>query len=353
MIMKDHKSVIVGLSGGVDSTIAAVLLQQAGFDVRGVTLHLWHVAPEKTTSIAERARAITDALGIPLQVLNVRERFYDEVVLPFADTYARGETPNPCVVCNPSLKFDALLTEADRVGATWIATGHYARVTHPSEGPAQLLRARSRQRDQSYMLHRLNQRILTRLRLPLGELEDKAAVRELAHQLDLPSADVHDSQDLCFLAGGDYRAFLREMRPQSFEAGPIVDENGNVLGQHLGLPRYTVGQRSGLGLAKKGKLYVLALRPADNALVVGPAERLQKSDCRLRDVTFTRDGPPAPRFHAEVRIRYRAPLVSAEIELLSNASAHVTFSQPQRAPAPGQSVVFYRGDVVLGGGIIH
>ena len=351
--MENHKSVVVGLSGGVDSAVAAVLLQQAGFDVLGVTLHLWHVAPETTTSLADRARAITDALGIPLQVLDVRERFYHDVVLPFADTYARGQTPNPCVVCNPRLKFDALLAEADRVGATWIATGHYARVTHPSADPAQLLRARSRRRDQSYMLHRLTQRVLTRLRLPLGELEDKTAVRELARKLDLPSANVHDSQDLCFLAGGDYRPLLKEMRPESFKPGPILDETGNVLGQHQGLPNYTVGQRSGLGLATKGKLYVLALRSTDNALIVGPAERLQQSDCWLRDVTFTQDRPPALRFCANVRIRYRAPLVPAKVELLEEDLAHVTFDQPQRAPAPGQSVVFYQGDIVLGGGIIR
>ncbi len=352
MDRRDQNRFVVGLSGGVDSAVAAARLKNAGFNVHGATLLLWHVAPEESRQATVRARAIADALGIPLQVLDVRERFYQEVVRPFADTYARGKTPNPCVVCNPRLKFDALLDTADEIGAQWIATGHYARVHHPADGPAQLLRARSQRRDQSYMLHRLTQRVLTRLRLPLGELENKTAVRELARQLDFPNADAHDSQDLCFLAGGDYRPLLEDLRPQSFESGPIVDEDGNVLGQHRGLPRYTVGQRSGLGLATRGRLYVLELRPKENTLVVGPPERLQQSECRLQDVTFTQGTPPAPRFSAEVRIRYRAPLVAAEVEVLPDAAAHVTFARPQRAPAPGQSVAFYQSQIVLGGGII-
>ena len=352
MNTENRISVMIGLSGGVDSAVAAALLVDEGFDVHAATLRLWHVAPEKTERVAARARAVAEALDIPLQILEVRQRFYREVVLPFAETYARGETPNPCMVCNPRLKFKAVLNAADKLGAYWIATGHYARVRHRPDGPAQLLRARSASRDQSYMLHRLTQPVLTRLRLPLGELADKADVRAVARRLALPSADVRDSQDLCFLAGGDYRPLIEKLRPASFTPGPIIDEAGNVLGRHRGLPRYTVGQRSGLGLAAPGKLYVLELRPEENALVVAPAESLQKTGCRLRDVTFTRGAPPAPRFQAEVRIRYRAPLAAAEIEMLPDAAAHVRFVQPQRAPAAGQSVVFYQGERVLGGGII-
>lgn len=347
-----NTTVLVGLSGGVDSAVAAALLSRDGFNVHAASLRLWHVSPEHAARITAQARAVADALEIPLHVLDARDRFYQEVLVPFMETYTRGETPNPCVLCNPRLKFAELLSAAAHVGADWIATGHYARVTHPVEGPAQLLRARSHRRDQSYMLHRLTQPVLTHLRLPLGEIENKAEVRALAHELDLPGADQQDSQDLCFLAGSDYRLLLEERCPESLEPGPIVNEAGEILSQHQGLPRYTVGQRSGLGLASEGRLYVLALRSEDNTLVVGPAERLQKMDCRLRDVTFTQGAPPAQRFQAEVRIRYRAPLVPASVELLPNISAHVVFAQSQRAPAPGQAVVFYQGETVLGGGII-
>ncbi|MGC9397688.1 MAG: tRNA 2-thiouridine(34) synthase MnmA [Anaerolineae bacterium] len=344
--------VIVGLSGGVDSAVAAATLIEAGFDVHAATLRLWQVDPTRADSALERVRAIAETLHIPLRVLDLRERFYREIVEPFAETYARGLTPNPCVLCNPHLKFNALLSVADEEDARWVATGHYARVRHPPQTPAQLWQARSRRRDQSYMLYRLTQTTLTRLRLPLGEMEAKTEVRAQARRLGLPVADTQDSQDLCFLAGGDYRSLVETLRPSSFEPGPIVNEAGEVLGTHRGLPRYTVGQRSGLGLASEGRLYVLALRPAENTLVVGPAERLQKRGCLLRDVTFIAGEPPAHEFTAEVRIRYRAPLTKAYLEILPAATAHVTFATPQRAPAPGQSVVFYQGEQVLGGGLI-
>lgn len=351
-VTRNSKRVIVGLSGGVDSAVAAALLLEAGFDVRAVSLHLWQVDQTSGTDLTTGVQAIASTLAIPLEVLDLRDRFYRQVVEPFAETYARGLTPNPCVLCNPTLKFDVLLAAADKVDARWIATGHYARVKHPAEGPAQLLHACSRRRDQAYMLYRLSQRVLRRLRLPLGEMEDKGEVRAVAHRFNLPSADRQDSQDLCFLSGRDYRPLLETLHPGSFEPGPIVNEEGKVLGKHNGLPRYTVGQRSGLGLATEGRLYVLALLPEHNTLVVGPAHRLQKSTCQLRDLTFIAGCPPAQQFSAEVRIRYRAPLVPGTIDLLPGDAAQVTFARPQRAPAPGQSVVFSQGHVVLGGGII-
>ncbi|MEA3309492.1 MAG: tRNA 2-thiouridine(34) synthase MnmA, partial [Chloroflexota bacterium] len=281
------EKIMVGMSGGVDSAVAAALLLAAGFEVWGVTLQLWQAPQVESPNSLDDVRALAAALHIPLRVLDLRERFYQQVVERFAAAYAHGLTPNPCVTCNPQLKFDALLAAATETNAQWIATGHYARVEHPPTGPARLLRARSRQRDQSYMLYRLTQRHLTRLRCPLGELENKSQVREIARRLDLPHAEQRDSQDLCFLGGADYRPLLQTLRPESFHPGPILNEAGEVLGKHRGLPRYTIGQRSGLGIAAAQRLYVLALRPAENALIVGPAERLLQDSCQLTDFTFT------------------------------------------------------------------
>ena len=344
--------VVVGISGGVDSAVTAALLLAAGFEVRGVTLQLWQAPQIESENVLDGVRALAEALHIPLRVLDLRERFYQRVVARFADDYAHGLTPNPCVTCNPTLKFDALLAAAAEAEAEWIATGHYARLEHTSTGTARLLRARSRQRDQSYMLYRLTPRHLTRLRCPLGELENKSQVREIARRLGLPDAEQRDSQDLCFLGGADYRPLLQTLRPESFQPGPILNEAGEVLGEHYGLPRYTIGQRSGLGIATHQRLYVLALHPVENALIVGPAERLLRTSCQLTGLTFTQGAAPAPRFTAEVQIRYQSPPVPAAIELQTDTQATVTFAKPQRAPAPGQSVVCYHGAVVLGGGFI-
>lgn len=344
------RRVVVGMSGGVDSAVAAALLLEAGFEVHGVTLQLWQ-AP----FVAEpppQVQAIADALQLPLTVLDLRERFFREVVVPWMEEYARGRTPNPCVSCNPSLKFAALLETADRLGAPWIATGHYARVTIEADGSVALRQARALQRDQSYMLYRLSQAQLTRLQLPLGEVADKAKVRAHAARLGLPNAGQSDSQDLCFLKGGDYRMLLQQLLPERLTPGPIVDRSGREIGRHAGLPLYTVGQRSGLGLALGTPYYVLELRPQDHALVVGPAEALLRTACRLENLTFVRGAPPAPGFDAEARIRYRAARTPAHLEIEPDQRARVTFETPQRGLAPGQSVVFYSGDEVLGGGLI-
>jgi tRNA-specific 2-thiouridylase len=354
-VQRDDKDrrVVVGLSGGVDSAVAAALLLAAGFHVEGVILQLWQApfTAAPSDSVA-RARDIAQQLDIPLHPLDYRERFYEDVVTPFLDAYAEGLTPNPCVYCNPTFKFNALREAADRFDAHWIATGHYARLARSADGPTRLLRAVSPARDQSYMLYRLPQPILRRLRLPLGTHADKAAIRALARRFDLVVADHPDSQDLCFLNGGNYRELLARRRPEALAPGPIVDESGHVLGEHQGLPRYTVGQRSGLNVAANERLYVLALRPADNTLVVGPAERLLRDQCTLYNVTFPTGEAPADVFTAQARVRYRAPLVETEVTLLKEARASVCFAEPQRAPAPGQSVVFYREEEVIGGGMI-
>lgn len=347
-----ERRIVVGLSGGVDSAVAAALLLEAGYEVHGVTLALWKAPDVPTDNGTVAAQAIADLLRLPLTVLDLRERFFREVVEPWMQAYVTGHTPNPCVHCNPTLKFAALLEVADRLSARWIATGHYARITREDDGRVTLRQARHLPRDQAYMLHRLTQAQLARLQLPLGDIADKATVRAYAARLGLPNAAQSDSQDLCFLGGGDYRNLLRQLQPDSLRPGPILDLEGRLLGQHTGLPHYTIGQRSGLGLALGTPYYVLELRPEENALIVGPAQALERTHCIVEALTFIHGAAPAPCFTADVRIRYRAPRVPARVELLEDAKARVEFTSPQRALAPGQALVFYQEDRVLGGGLI-
>ncbi len=355
MRTEDHsprnQRIVIGMSGGVDSAVTAALLLEEGFEVHGVTLALWQSlsTPDKPDP---NVHAVANVLGIPLTVLDLRERFFHAVVVPWLKDYTLGLTPNPCVCCNPKLKFAALLEFADQLDAPWIATGHYARITREPDRDVALRQARNLHRDQSYMLYRLTQAELARLRLPLGNVAGKAEVRAHATRLGLPNAEQSDSQDLCFLGGGDYRVLLHQMAPESLMPGLILDQQGRILGQHSGLPLYTIGQRSGLGLALGTPFYVLELHPQENALIVGPAEALLKSTCDLDGLTFISGAPPASCFQAEVRIRYRAPRILAQIKVLDQDRAQLSFAAPQRSVAPGQSVVFYQEDRVLGGGFI-
>jgi tRNA-specific 2-thiouridylase len=349
----DH--VVVGLSGGVDSAVTAALLKEEGYTVHGVFLDLWQLGGTEATAgddPAASARHVAEALDLDLTVRDLRDRFYDTVVAPFMDAYSRGLTPNPCVLCNPTFKFQVLIETADDLHSAWIATGHYARVVRDSRNAAHLFAGAASGKDQSYALYRLRQSQLRRLHLPLGNLATKARVRELARRYQIPNAERADSQDLCFVGGGDYREALRAERPEAFRPGPIFNEAGERLGEHTGLPGYTVGQRSGLGIASTQRLYVLRLDPTRNALIVGPRAELARTTCRVDRVTFIAGAPPAARFRATGRIRYRAPLSPLTVEIRNDHQARVTFDNPQRGVAPGQSVVFYRDDEVLGGGLI-
>lgn len=351
-ITYNHRRVVVGLSGGVDSAVAAAMLKEQGYDVHGVALRTWHVTGETDDSGTAEAAAVATALGIPLHVCDVRTAFYRDVVQPFAAAYAQGRTPNPCVMCNPGLKFATLVEQADRLQAQWIATGHYARIEHPTGGPARLLIAADRRKDQSYALYRLTQQHLRRMLLPLGHIEGKAAVRALARERHLPSAETGESQDLCFMRGGDYRSLLAQLKPDALHPGPILDETGTQLGEHAGLAHYTVGQRSGLGIAAAERLYVVRLRPEDNAIIVGPRSSLERRTCTIDAITFTSGAPPATTFTAQGRIRYHAPLVNVDVCLTDDHRAGVQFATPQLGVAPGQSLVLYRDEELLGGGII-
>ncbi len=345
------------MSGGVDSSLAAALLQQQGHEVIGMMLRLWSEPGREDTnrcctpdSVAQ-ARRVAAKLGIPFYVLDARGVFRSRVVQYFLDGYAAGQTPNPCLLCNRVIRWKFLLDHALALGAEYMATGHYARRA-TVDGKQQLLRAVDRSKDQSYVLHVLTQETLRHALFPLGEYS-KAEVRQMAERLGLPTAWRKDSQDLCFLAGEDYRAFLRRNAPEMLQPGEIVTHEGRVVGRHNGLANYTIGQRKGLGVNMGMPLYVLAKDTSRNALIVGPAEALGRHTLLAAEVNWIAGEAPRRPFRAEVKIRYTAKEAWAEVRPLKGSRAEVRFDAPARDITPGQAAVFYQGEVVLGGGIIQ
>lgn len=358
VLAESKQTVAVAMSGGVDSSTAAALLVDQGYPVLGVMMQLWASHHDKglpqnrccSRNALDDARQVCALLGIPFYLVNLEEAFKDQVVDYFCDTYARGRTPNPCPVCNRQIKFGALWRVASGLGAQRLATGHYARVNRANDH-YQLLRGVDRDKDQSYMLHMLSQEQLARALFPLGGLA-KWQVRSLAAKYELPVAEKGESQDVCFISDGDYRAFIAQQRPEAVRPGPILDRQGNALGQHDGLAFYTVGQRQGLGIAAPQPLYVIRLDMPRNALVVGPREAVLQTELLAQQVHYISGSPPPEPLSVTAKIRYRAKEARAELTPLAGNSARVVFDQPQTAITPGQSVVFYQQDVVLGGGII-
>jgi tRNA-specific 2-thiouridylase len=350
--------IMVAMSGGVDSSLVAALLHEAGHAVTGVTMHLWDGDDERLAEslccaqeMTESARRVCAQLGVPYYVFNYQREFRRHVIDYFLNEYAQGYTPNPCLACNRDIKFRALLTRAQALGFDYVATGHYARIRQRADGLFELLRASDREKDQAYMLHMLQQQELARLLFPIGEYS-KPQVREMAAQRGLASADRPESQDICFVPGGDYRNLMREERPESIQPGPIVDQHGREVGRHQGLPLYTIGQRRGLGLAATQPLYVTGLDPDRNALVVGPLEALERSVLEATHVTFVTGAWPSAPFTCQAQIRSHARPAQAHITPGEPSRLRVAFDQPQRAITPGQAVVLYDGDIVLGGGRI-
>ncbi|MGQ0679912.1 MAG: tRNA 2-thiouridine(34) synthase MnmA [Actinomycetota bacterium] len=341
---------IVAMSGGVDSSVAAALMKDQGYDVTGIMLKLWKGEAANNESgccsldAAEDARRVAQVLDIPFYVLNFADRFARTVVEEFTAGYAAGYTPNPCVTCNRSIKFAALLERARAYGADVLATGHYARTDNVG-GRYRLRRAAEPAKDQSYVLHMLGQQELAMARFPVGEYA-KPEIREIARSLDLRTAGKPESQDLCFVPGGDTHSFITSRVPAGSVPGPIVDTGGRRLGTHKGFAHYTVGQRKGLGLP----LYVREIRAGDNTLVVSDATELRAAGMTVDGVRFVA-GPPDRPFRASVMCRYRGPEAGATVTLAGDC-ADVVFDEPQPRPAPGQSAVFYDGAEVLGGGTI-
>lgn len=356
--------ILVAMSGGVDSSLTAALLQRAGFECVGVNMrtHTPEALERATRKFqtccspedARDARAAADVARIPFYVLDLESEFEQAVIQPFIRDYASGRTPNPCVLCNNYLKLGVLLQKAKAWGCDYVATGHYVRVVENSEtGRMELHRAADRAKDQSYYLFGLRQEQLRKLLCPLGNLT-KSQVRELARELGLPVYAKPDSQEICFVPGGDYREFLRRRNVEAaFRPGLIVRRDGSVVGQHRGIANYTIGQRRGLGIAFSEPLYVLELDPVRNVVIVGTAEEAFQNELVCRELNWVAIPEPEEPISVQAQIRYRSRPAAALVEPPVEGRCRVRFSQRQRAITPGQAVVFYREDVVLGGGWIE
>lgn len=343
--------VLVALSGGVDSSIAAALLIEAGHDVAAATLvQTCRRDPGPgCCSDAGDARRVAARLGIPHQTLDYTDLFCREVIQPFAAAYREGRTPNPCIECNRQVRFGALLAEAERLGFDVLATGHHARLRRAVD-EYHLLRGADPAKDQSYVLYTLGQGQLARVMFPVGETT-KTEVRRLARELGLGTADKAESQDLCFVGSKGYREFLKDQFPEAAQPGPIVDTAGREIGRHDGVAGFTVGQRRGLKVALGSPRYVVEVLPGTATLVVGGPDDLLAAGCRLGEVSWVAGRPPAGD-GLEAKVRYRSPAAPARVEPGEAGEWWVWFEEPQKAVTPGQAAVLYRGDEVLGGGTI-
>jgi tRNA-specific 2-thiouridylase len=352
--------IVVGMSGGVDSSVAAALLLEAGHEVVGVTMRVWRAAGGTapagaccgSEAVAD-ARRVAAGLGIPYYVLNMAEEFERAVVEPFAADYRRGRTPVPCVSCNSDLKFGSLLARAHAWDASAVATGHYARVEW-SAGAARwrLLRGRDLRKDQSDFLWPLGQDQLAAARFPIGDL-DKGQVRERARRLGLATADKPESQEICFVPDDDYRGFLRRRDPATFRPGDIVDRAGRRLGRHGGVAGFTIGQRRGLGLSSDRALYVIDLDPESDRVTVGGVADLERDRLVAGHANFVSGIVPSGPLAVTAKIRHNQAPAAAQVRALSERRVEVVFDGPQRAITPGQSCVWYDGEEVLGGGVIE
>lgn len=357
--MSGRERVIVAMSGGVDSSVAALRLAREGYEVLGVTLHLWdypeEVADAKARCCAPEdqhdARRVADALDIPHYVFDRRELFRAQVVAPFVDAYLAGRTPSPCNDCNRTVKLTELFHLADKLGARFVATGHYARILDDSQGKKRIARGRDAQKDQSYFLHATPREQIERLLFPLGE-SSKAEVREEAVAAKLVGATKGESQELCFIGAGDgaYAAFVEREAEGRVRPGPIVDESGRVLAHHAGVHRFTVGQRKGLGIATGKPTFVTRIESETGTVHVATGERLHGHEAILEDVTLG-DGVTLPIARASVRVRYRHEGSAARLEPHPRG-ARIVFAEPTRALTPGQTAVVYEGDCVIAGGRI-
>lgn len=351
--------VIVAMSGGVDSAVTAALLSEQGYECIGVTMKVWpSFLPAGGAEggccglgAVEDARGVAFRLGIRWYVLNFGEVFTETVIEPFCRGYLAGQTPNPCILCNRDVKWRALLQKARELDADYLATGHYARRGVSAEtGRYTLRRAADPSKDQSYVLYNLTQEQLAATLFPLGDLP-KSEVRRLAAERGLAVAAKPDSQEICFVTDGDYRTFLQEYTGASIDPGPFLDLEGREIGQHRGLPFYTVGQRKGLGLPG-GPFYVVRLDPERNAVIVGRERDLYRRELSAVDVNWVSVAAPREPLRVEAKIRYRVPPAPAVLTPFGETEVRLHFTDSQRAITPGQAVVFYQGDLVLGGGTI-
>lgn len=363
---EDHKGVpaghaLIAMSGGVDSSVAAMLMCKAGYECIGVTMKLYDnedVGLSKnhiccTLDDVEDARIVAHQLGMRFYVMNFKEDFSHQVIDRFVDAYERGDTPNPCIDCNRYMKFAKLYDRAKAVGFGTIVTGHYARVEYDEEKGRWLLKkARNLAKDQSYVLYFMTQDQLAHTRFPLGEYADKEKVRELAEEYHFVNARKHDSQDICFVPDGNYGDFIERRTGKKYESGDFVDQQGHVLGQHKGLLRYTIGQRKGLGLALPAPLYVRRKDMAKNQVILSPEKDLYTKELLAKDFNWISCEPPKEPIKVTAKTRYRAKEAPAMAQALPDGTVKVVFEEPVRAVTGGQAVVLYDEDVVVGGGTI-
>lgn len=346
--------VVIGMSGGVDSSVAALILKEQGYDVTGVTMQMWREelfqSPENGADPAEDARRVADMIGIPHYVMNFESEFRQSVTDYFIGEYREGRTPNPCIACNRHIKWEALLRRAGEIGADYIATGHYGRIVGLQNGRLSVAKSEAAGKDQSYVLYTLTQEQLAHTVFPLGELT-KDEVRRLALEAGLPVAAKKDSQDICFIPDGDYAAFIEEYTGQKSVPGFFTDNDGNILGQHKGIAHYTVGQRKGLGIAFGEPRFVLRIDPMENTVVLGTAKELMVSRVNVFAVNYMSCPGLEGERRATGKLRYSQREASCVIRPTENGIV-AEFDEPQRAATPGQAAVFYDGDCILCGGVI-